>query len=67
LGLAEVKSLHVLVEEGKKVAPGTLNQSESADAVASDAKRVAERKQNVSSKMQKNSSEVPLEAASDVS
>jgi hypothetical protein len=56
-----------LVEEAKKVAQDTLNQSESAEAVASEAKRGAERKQNVSSKTAKNSSEVPLEAESDVS
>jgi hypothetical protein len=56
-----------LVETAKKVAPDTLNQSESTETFASEAKSTAERKRNVSSKIQKNSSAVPLEAASDVS
>jgi hypothetical protein len=67
LGLTDVRSLHAFVEDAKKVPQDTLNQSDSTEAVASEAKRAAERKQNVSSKAQKNASKVPLEAPSDVS
>jgi hypothetical protein len=48
LELTEVRSLHSLVEQAKKVTPDALHKSESAEAVTSEANRAAERKQNVS-------------------